>query len=103
LHYRVAGTLHTFLALSLLFGAAEGFGGGKFSAVKAERGHWPQWQHGAMNRSVECAQAHTHLYGPKTSILSKICKNRANDLKKERNEGISGCQHAWKSPTRPGG
>src|SRR5229473_3730787 len=27
----------------------------------------------------------------------------AHDLKKGRNEGISGCQQAWKSPTRRGG
>jgi hypothetical protein len=57
------------------------FLGGWRGAAKAQSGHWPQSQHAAMKRSVECAQAHIHLFGPKTSILSKICKNRAQPEK----------------------
>jgi len=42
-----------------------------------------------MNRSVECAQAHIHLFGPKTSILSKICKNRARPEKGKKRQHSS--------------
>jgi len=52
--------------------------------MKAKSGQCLQLQRVAVIGSVECAQAHTHLYGPKTSILSKICKNRARPEKRKK-------------------
>src|SRR5260370_20176799 len=97
----MAWTLHIFLALCCSCRQRKvGILGRWRGDAKAENGHWPQSQRRAMNRSVECAQAHTHLFGPKTSILSKICKNRERDPKRRRNGSIPACQNADRKSTR---